>query len=77
MRLAKAREYQALDLIDRFTATPVPGGYMLAIDHRGEPRQGTTLETAQGAEKIYSTLSAVNADVERITEQRQPWTMKI
>ena len=77
MRLSKAREYQALDLIDRFTATPVPGGYMLAIDHRGEPRQGTTLETAQGAEKIYSTLSAVNADVERITEQRQPWTMKI
>ena len=77
MRLSKAREYQALDLIDRFTATPVPGGYMLAIDHRGEPRQGTTLETAQGAEKIYSTLSAVNADVERITEQRAAWTMKI
>ena len=77
MRLAKAREYQALDLIDRFTATPVPGGYMLAIDHRGEPRQGTTLETAQGAEKIYSTLSAVNADVERITGQRAAWTMKI
>ena len=77
MRLSKAREYQALDLIDGFTATPVPGGYMLAIDHRGEPRQGTTLETAQGAEKIYSTLSAVNADVERITEQRAAWTMKI
>ena len=77
MKLAKAREYQALDLIDRFTATPVPGGYMLAIDHRGEPRQGTTLETAQGAEKIYATLSAVNADVERITEQRAAWTMKI
>ena len=77
MKLAKAKEYYQLDLLDGFTATPVPDGYMLAIDHHGNIRQGSTLETAQGVEKIYSTLSAVNADVERITEQRAAWTMKI
>ena len=78
MKLQKATEYASLDLLDAFTAVPVEGGYLLALDHRGETRQGTVLETAQGKEKLYSTLDSLNNDVERITGgQRQPWTMKI
>ena len=77
MKLAKAIEYASLDLIDALTAVPVEGGYLLALDHRGETRQGTVLETAQGNEKLYSTLDSLNNDVTRITCQRQPWTMKI
>mgnify|MGYP003378365925 CR=1 FL=1 len=77
MKLAKAKEYHGLDLIDGFTATPVEGGYLLAIDHRGDPRWGTVLETAQGAEKLYVNLASLDRDVARIIGTRQPWVMRI
>ena len=77
MRLSKARELYELCLLKSFDAVPVPDGWILVVQAKIEHRFGSTLETAQGAEKLYMTLDSLNNDVTRIQGSRQSWTTKI
>jgi hypothetical protein len=77
MNIKQAREYYDLGVLTKIylVRDPMTTGWLLVLE--GKEERSWTLQTALGAEKVYSSLDSAVVEVERITNRVSSLTIGI